>query len=78
MGLADEQKTRRPENASGPYFIDDTCISCGACWRLAPELISSHPVHTFAFFSRQPGNTAETENAEAAVKLCPVNAIHQE
>ena len=66
---------RRAENANGPFFIDDECISCGACWRAAPSVISCHPVHTFAFFSRQPGTQAELAEAGEALRICPVGAI---
>lgn len=69
---------RRAENAPGPYFVDDRCISCGACWRLAPELLTSHAVHTFAFFCRQPENEEAEALARAALHLCPVGAIQRE
>lgn len=78
MNLAAALEHRRPENAPGPYYVNDSCISCGACWRLAPALLRSHPVHTFAFFGRQPETEAEKELAEAAVNLCPVGAIKRE
>ena len=74
---ADRSK-RRPENAPGCFFIDDECISCGACWRLAPTFIFSHSVHTFAFFSRQPVTDRETRVAEEALLICPVGAIGAE
>jgi ferredoxin len=78
MSLAIVLNVRRPENAPGPYFVDDSCISCGACWRHAPELLVSHPVHTFAYFERQPENSAEEASAASALALCPVGAIKRE
>jgi ferredoxin len=73
-----DQSRRRPENVPGCFFIDEECISCGACWRLAPTFIFSHPVHTFAFFSRQPVTDRETRVAEEALLICPVGAIGTE
>jgi ferredoxin len=69
---------RQPENAPGPFFIDEECISCGACWRIAPGWISSHPVHTFAFFSQQPQTAQEKELCLEALAMCPVGAIGKE
>lgn len=66
---------RRRENAFGRFFIDDECIICGACWRLVPEIILSHEVHTFAYFFRQPNTTRETEACREALRICPVGAI---
>ena len=62
----------------GGFFIDEECISCGACWQLAPTLISSLPVHAFAYFSRQPVTDQETREAENALLICPVGAIGAE
>jgi len=73
-----DPKRRRSENAAGSFFIDDECISCGACWALAPLLIESHPVHTFAFFGRQPFGPEEKKLAFATIQLCPVGAIGEE
>lgn len=72
--LADPARARR-ENVPGAFFVDDACISCGACWNIAPDLIVSHPVHTYAFFGRQPAGERETELARAALQTCPVGAI---
>ncbi len=65
----------RKENSAGPFFTDDECISCGACWALAPALIKSHAIHTFAFFQRQPESIEEWKLCREALKICPVGAI---
>lgn len=65
----------QPENAPGPFFVDDACISCGACWMIAPALISSHPVHTYAFFECAPERDGELKLAREAQLICPVGAI---
>lgn len=77
MSPGDLDRKRR-ENAPGAFFVNEECISCGACWQLAPELITSHPVHTYAFFSRQPAGEAELDRAREALLTCPVNAIGEQ
>ncbi|MGE0761743.1 MAG: ferredoxin [Bdellovibrionales bacterium] len=59
----------------GEYFIDDSCISCAACWKEAPKNVSSHPVHTYAYICKQPENNSERDVCDRALKVCPVNAI---
>ncbi len=73
-----DAKRRRKENTAGRFFIDEECISCGACWKLAPDLIHSHIVHTFAYFARQPQNPQEEELSHEAIRICPVGAIGEE
>ena len=72
----DSEHFRRTENVPGPFFVDEKCISCAACWNLAPVIFKSHPIETFAFVFHQPANLSETELCLAAQKLCPVAAIH--
>lgn len=66
---------RRNENAAGAFFVDEDCISCGACWKLAAGSIKSHELHTYAFFYRQPISEGERELCRAAKEICPVKAI---
>lgn len=70
-------KNRRPENVAGPFFVDDTCISCAACWKAAPDIFFSHAKETYAYVGKQPESLIETELAVFAQKLCPVGAIRQ-
>lgn len=72
--MADPAKSRE-ENIPGDFYVDDTCISCGACWRLDPAHFASHEIHTFAFVCLQPVTDDERKAAEAALEICPVNAI---
>src|SRR5512138_981203 len=43
-----------PENAPGDLFVDDTCIACDTCRRLAPATFGGGEDDT-AFVARQPG-----------------------
>ncbi len=53
--------------------IDDKCIGCRACVRLAPELIEMNGKK--AVVVAQPRDEKEESKAEAAAGICPVQAI---
>ncbi|MQJ84158.1 ferredoxin, partial [Escherichia coli] len=33
-------RSRRPENVSGEFFVDHTCIDCDTCRWMAPEIFT--------------------------------------
>lgn len=72
--MADESK-KLPENVPGRYYVDDTCISCGACWLEAPENFMSHEVQAYSFVFKQPVNAEEEDQCRSAKEICPVEAI---
>ena len=72
-----DPKLKRSENVPGAYYVDDTCISCAACWTEAPEHFLSHALHTYAYVVRQPSTKSEAKRCATAMKLCPVGAIGQ-
>lgn len=64
-----------PENVPGKFYVDQKCISCGACWRKDPEHFKSHEVHTYAYIQNQPKKSLELELCHEVRKICPVEAI---
>lgn len=60
------------------YSIEEGCISCGECWRQAPNIIHSHPIETKAVITRQPKSIEDLEHAERARSRCPVSVIQRE
>lgn len=68
-------ETRRQENSDGEFFVDDTCISCAACWKEAPKNFISHPVHTYSYVIKQPRTSAEYDACIRVLRICPVGAI---
>jgi glyoxylase-like metal-dependent hydrolase (beta-lactamase superfamily II)/ferredoxin len=70
--MADIRK-RVPENAEGPIFVDQSCIDCGACYQLVPEMFRDAGEH--AAVHRQPINQQEQREALHALLTCPVGAI---
>jgi ferredoxin len=62
----------------GPLFVDDTCISCEACWKAAPQIFKSDALETFAYVFKQPDSSEEKQLCESLIKLCPVGAIRKD
>ncbi len=64
---------RRPENAQGDFFVDDSCIDCGTCMWMAPATFAQagpkSAVHT------QPADAGATRRALQALVSCPTGSI---
>ncbi len=63
-----------PGNVPGDLFVDDACIACDTCRRLAPRVYGGDE-DDHAFVSRQPEGPAERHRALVALVSCPVAAI---
>ena len=64
---------RLPDNASGEFYVDRSCIDCDTCTRIAPGLFA--PADDHSFVSRQPRNGAERRRALMALVSCPTASI---
>lgn len=64
---------RRPGNAPGPWFVDDTCIDCDACRQAAPDLFAD--LDGQSVVRRQPVTGGETSRAARAMLACPTGSI---
>jgi glyoxylase-like metal-dependent hydrolase (beta-lactamase superfamily II)/ferredoxin len=62
------------ENAPGDLFVDDTCIACDTCRRLAPSTYGGAEDDR-SFVQRQPRAPRERRQALLALVACPVAAI---
>lgn len=68
---------RRAANADGPLYVDDTCIDCGTCMWMAPDVYEE--VEGMSAVVRQPtATTAWTDAAVAAIAACPTGSIGHE
>ena len=66
--------TRRyPDNASGDFYVDSTCIDCDACRRIAPSVFAEASDHSYV--SQQPASEAERRRALMALVACPTGSI---
>jgi len=64
---------RLEANAAGDFFVDESCIDCDACGRIAPEIFASNGEQSFV--ARQPRNADEILDAERALIACPTGSI---
>src|SRR5579884_766911 len=62
-----------PENVSGDFFVDDTCIDCDLCRQIAPSVFRD--VGNYSSVFNQPGDPAERLRAEMALVACPTGSI---
>jgi glyoxylase-like metal-dependent hydrolase (beta-lactamase superfamily II)/ferredoxin len=72
-GVANPSR-RRPQNAPGDLFVDDTCISCDTCRQLAPATYGGGEDDP-SYIARQPADPADRHRALLALVSCPVGAI---
>jgi glyoxylase-like metal-dependent hydrolase (beta-lactamase superfamily II)/ferredoxin len=66
-------KKRVPENVSGDFFVDSTCIDCDACRQLAPAVFGQ--AAETSFVHTQPVSSAERRTALRALLACPTGSI---
>ncbi len=63
-----------PQNAPGGLFVDDSCIACDTCRRLAPETYGGGEDDR-SFVLQQPRSPAERRHALMALVACPTGSI---
>lgn len=64
---------RRPENVSGDFYVDTTCIDCDTCRWMTPEVF--HRAGEQSAVHHQPTNEAERLRAMQALLSCPTASI---
>lgn len=64
---------RRPENISGNFYVDSTCIDCDTCRWMAPEVFSQ--VDDQSAVTHQPSNEWTEKKALQALLSCPTSSI---
>ena len=64
-----------PENASGPFYVDSTCIACDSCCTIAPEHFRMQGRADHSALVRQPVTRSEVDRCNEALAACPVEAI---
>jgi ferredoxin len=66
---------RIPENASGPYYVDSSCIACDQCRDLAPEFFSRHEESGLSIVHRQPESAEDIARVEDILATCASSSI---
>jgi len=69
---------RLPQNAPGPFFVNDECIDCDQCRHHAPAFFSRDDRAAHSFVARQPVTPDEVDLCEEALDGCPAEAIGRE
>jgi glyoxylase-like metal-dependent hydrolase (beta-lactamase superfamily II)/ferredoxin len=64
---------RVPENVSGDFFVDSTCINCDACRQIAPTVFGEAAESSFV--KAQPSSSTDRRQALRALLACPTGSI---
>jgi glyoxylase-like metal-dependent hydrolase (beta-lactamase superfamily II)/ferredoxin len=64
---------RRPQNVSGEFYVDRSCIDCDTCRWMAPEVF--HEAGDQSAVHHQPANDDERLRAMQALLACPTASI---
>src|SRR6476660_6085235 len=64
---------RLPENVTGDFFVDSTCIDCDACRQIAPAVFAEGAGHSYVH--RQPVSGSRRREALRALIACPTGSI---
>jgi len=64
---------RLPDNVSGDFFVDSTCIDCDACRQIAPETFGEGAETSFVHSQPVPGPSRR--RALQALLACPTGSI---
>lgn len=72
--MASFQKSH-PLNIPGPLFTDLTCIDCGTCYHLGPDIFHENESDDKSVVIRQPSEPTEWLQAKRAILSCPTNSI---
>jgi glyoxylase-like metal-dependent hydrolase (beta-lactamase superfamily II)/ferredoxin len=64
---------RLPNNAPGDFYVDESCIDCGACMWIAKETFDEASGRSFV--KTQPKTMESTRLAELALIACPTASI---
>jgi glyoxylase-like metal-dependent hydrolase (beta-lactamase superfamily II)/ferredoxin len=64
---------RLPENVSGDFYVDSTCIDCDACRQIAPQTFAEGG--DYSIVQQQPTNDDEIKRAMMALVACPTASI---
>jgi len=70
-----DPSTKHPLNASGPWFVDQSCVSCDTCTDISPEIFGRDPERKAYVREHRP---AEADLFLFALESCPVEAVGEQ
>ena len=66
-------KQRLPENVTGEFYVDASCIDCGTCRLLAPRSFAEGTNASYVY--AQPETPEDARSAMRALLSCPTGSI---
>ena len=66
---------RLPQNHSGAYYVDASCIDCDQCRAIAPEIFGRDAETGMSFVIRQPATAEEVDQVEQIISECATSSI---
>jgi ferredoxin len=69
---------RVPQNATGRFFVDSSCIYCELCVLTAPTVFREDLASGWAYVFHQPATPEEIALAAEALEACPTESIGAE
>ena len=70
-----ELTDRNHDNAPGAFYTDDTCIICGQCSEIAPNVFRESDDGGYNIVYQQPSTEDDCILAEEAMETCPTESI---
>jgi ferredoxin len=70
-----ELSDRYEDNVIGKYFVDDQCIDCDLCRKVASEHFKRNEEGGYSYVHKQPETEEEEALCAEALTGCPVEAI---
>ena len=65
---------RVPQNITGKYYVDTTCIDCDQCRAIAPDFFG-RTEDGMSFLSKQPTTADEAALVDEAMTACATSSI---
>ncbi len=65
---------RVPQNITGKFYVDTSCIDCDQCRAIAPDFFG-RTEEGMSFLSKQPTTTEEITLVEEAMTACATSSI---
>jgi ferredoxin len=66
---------RLPDNVSGKFYVDSSCIDCDQCRAQAPDLFGRNDDTGTSFVKQQPQNDEELALMQEALGTCATSSI---
>jgi len=65
---------RVPQNITGKYYVDSTCIDCDQCRAISPDFFG-RTEDGMSFLKKQPATSDEVAQVEEAMTSCATASI---